>query len=124
MRSDRGAEALLALERAPRSLDPEPGDTPSYFALLAHSVRVLRNGSYALLGADAARKALAAPQRQVQWTPVGAGASASDDLGYTYGSYAQLNGATREAEGYYVHVWQRDETGAWRIALEVWLPPE
>jgi ketosteroid isomerase-like protein len=124
MRSDRGKEALLALERDPRSLDPEPGEAPSYFPLLAHSVRVLREGSYALLGADDARKALSAPQRRLQWTPVGGGASASDDLGYTYGSYARLNGATREAEGYYVHVWQRDEAGVWRIALEVVLPLE
>lgn len=121
---DRGKEALLALEREPRSLDPEPVDARSYFELLASSVRVLRDGSYAVLEADAARKTLAAPMRRVQWTPSGAGMAASDDLGYTYGRYERKHGGADEAAGYYVHLWQRDEKGAWRIAVDVWLPPE
>jgi ketosteroid isomerase-like protein len=121
---ERGKDALLALEREPRSLDPEPTDPASYFDLLASSVRVLRDGSYAVLGADAARKALAAPMRRVQWTPSGTGIAASDDFGYTYGRYERWNGGADESSGYYVHVWQRDETGAWRITVDVWLPPE
>lgn len=119
-----GKDALLALEREPRSLDLEPTDAASYFELLAGSVRILREGSYAVRGADAARKTLAAPKRQVQWTPIGAATAASDDLGYTYGSYVRMNGAAQEAVGYYVHLWQRDEAGAWRIAVDVLLPPE
>jgi ketosteroid isomerase-like protein len=124
VRSDRGKEALLALERSARSLDPDPADAPSYFELLANSVRVLRDGSYALHGADAARNAFAATDRRLFWTPAGAGASASDDLGYTYGRYARFIGSAEEATGYYIHVWQRDDAGAWRIAVEVLLPPE
>ena len=122
--SNRGKEALLALEREARNLEPDPADAPSYFELLANSVRVLRDGSYALLGADAARKAFAATGRRVFWTPAGAGASASDDLGFTYGRYARFVGSAEEASGYYVHVWQRDDAGAWRITVEVLLPPE
>jgi len=120
---NRGKDALLALEREAWSLDPDPGDAPSYFELMANAVRVLREGSYALIGADAARKALAATGRRVYWTPAGAGASASDDLGYTYGRYARFVGTAEEAAGYYVHVWQRDSAGAWRITVEVLLPP-
>jgi ketosteroid isomerase-like protein len=120
----RGKDALLALERDPRSLDPEPADVPSYFELLASSVRVLREGSFAVRGVDAARKTLAAPMRRVQWIPAGAATAASDDLGYTYGGYVRMRGDAQEAAGYYVHVWQRDETGAWRIVAEVLLPPE
>ena len=115
---------MLALEQTGRSLDPDPGDGPSYFELLAGSVRILRDGSFALVGADAARKALAATGRRVVWTPAGADASASDDLGYTYGRYVRFVGSTEEASGYYVHVWQRDAAGAWRIVAEVQLPPE
>jgi hypothetical protein len=122
-RGNRGKDALLALEREARSLDPDPADAPSYFELLANSVRILREGSYALIGADAARRALAATGRRVFWTPVGAGASAGDDFGYTYGRYARFIGSAEEATGYYIHVWQRDSTGAWRIAAEVQLPP-
>jgi hypothetical protein len=119
-----GKEALLALERSGRSLDPDPADGPSYFELLATSVRILREGSFALVGADAARKALSATGRRVVWTPAGAGASASDDFGYTYGRYARFIGSAEEASGYYVHVWQREANGAWRITAEAQLPPD
>jgi uncharacterized protein DUF4440 len=122
-RSDRGKEALLALERESRSLDPDPAGAPSYFELLADSVRVLREDSYALIGADAARNTLGATGRRVFWTPAGAGVSASDDFGYTYGRYARFVGTSEEATGYYIHVWQRDSAGVWRISAEVLLPP-
>jgi ketosteroid isomerase-like protein len=124
MQGGRGEDALFALEGEPQSFDPEPVDAPSYFELLAGSVRLLREGSYAVLGADAVRKTLAAPGRQVQWTPSAGGAAASDDFGYTYGRYARMHGAAEEAVGYYVHVWQRDDAGEWRIAVEVLLPAE
>ncbi|HTS22423.1 MAG TPA: hypothetical protein VMN79_11520 [Casimicrobiaceae bacterium] len=120
----RGADELLALEREARSLDPDPAAAASYFELLADSARILREGSYALIGADAARKALAASGRRVVWLPSGVGASSSDDLGFTYGRYQRSVGGAEEAAGYYVHVWQRDRNGAWRIAAEVQLPPD
>ena len=123
LRGNLGKYALLALEREARSLDPDPADSPSYFELLANSVRILREDRYALIGADAARRTLAATGRRVFWTPVGAGASASDDFGYTYGRFARFIGSAEEATGYYIHVWQRDSTGSWRIAAEVELPP-
>ena len=81
-------------------------------------------GEMRSLGADDARKALAATGRRVFWTPAGAGASGSDDLGFTYGRYVRFVGSAEEASGYYVHVWQRDDAGAWRITVEVLLPPE
>ncbi|HEX8011946.1 MAG TPA: nuclear transport factor 2 family protein [Casimicrobiaceae bacterium] len=120
---NRGKDALLALEREAWSLDPNPEGAVSYFELLANSVRILREDSYALIGADAATRRLAATGRRLRWTPAGAGASASDDLGFTYGRYARFVGGAEEANGYYIHVWQRDDTGAWRIAAEVLLPP-
>lgn len=119
----RGVEALLALEHEPQSLDPEPAGVPSHFELLSPSVRLLRDESYAVLGADAVRKALAAPGRSVRWMPSGSGAAASDDLGYTYGRYERRDGS-EEAVGYYVHVWQRDDAGGWRITAEVLLSAE
>jgi len=91
--------------------------------VLAGSVCLLRDGRYAVLGADAVRKALAAPGQRVEWLPAGGGVAASDDLGYTYGRYARRKGTTEEATGYYVHVWQRESGGEWRIAAEVLLPP-
>ena len=121
--TDRGKAALVALDSVARSLDPEPGNAPSYFALLSGSVCLLRDGRYAVLGADAVRKALAAPGQRVVWTAAGGDAAASDDLGYTYGRYARMSGTTEEAAGYYVHVWQRDRAGDWRLAAEVLLPP-
>jgi ketosteroid isomerase-like protein len=123
---DRGGkDALLAIEREGRSLDPDPATAgmASYFDILDNSVRILREGSYALVGADAARKALAATGRRIFWTPAAAAVSAGNDFGYTYGRYARFVGASEEATGYYLHVWQRDSAGAWRITADVQLPP-
>ena len=120
----RGTEALLALERGARSLDPDPAEAASYFELLANSARIFREGSYAIVGADGARRALAATGRRVVWTPAGGAASASDDLGYTYGRFVRFIGSSEEGSGYYVHVWQRDESGTWRIVADVQLPPD
>jgi len=119
-----GADALLAIEREGRSLDPDPSaaGVPSYFELLDNSVRLLREGSYALVGADAVRKALAVTGRRIFWTPAAAVVSAGNDFGYTYGRYARFVGTSEEATGYYLHVWQRDSAGAWRITAEVQLP--
>src|SRR5207248_2496422 len=83
----------LALERGARSLDPDPEEA-SYFELLSNSARIFREGSYAIVGADAARKALAATGRRVIWTPAGGAASASDDLGYTYGRFVRFIGSS------------------------------
>jgi ketosteroid isomerase-like protein len=121
-----GTDALRAIEREARSLDPDPAaaGAASYFDLLDNSVRILREGSYVLLGADAARKALAARGRRILWTQAGVGVSAGNDFGYSYGRYTRLAGASEEAAGYYVHVWQRNRAGEWRITAEVQLPPE
>ena len=124
LRPDRGKAGLLAIEREPRSLDPDAAGAASYFDLLASSVRLLRDDSFAVLGADAVRRTLAAPGRGVRWEALGGSAAESDDLGYTYGRYLRSRGAAEEARGYYVHVWQRDRSGAWRIAAEVLLPAE
>src|SRR5438477_1768267 len=119
-----GKEALLALERGARSLEPDPAEQASYFELLSNSARIFREGGYAIVGADAARKALAATGRRVVWTPTGGAASASDDLGYTYGRFVRFIGSSEEASGYYVHLWQRDASEAWRIVADVQLPPD
>jgi ketosteroid isomerase-like protein len=45
----------------------------------------------------------------------------SNDLGYTYGSYA-LQGASSSEKGYYTHVWKRNPKGKWELTAEIRSP--
>ena len=49
--------------------------------------------------------------------------SQAGDLGYTYGTYTVPALASAPARaGHYVHIWERDTTRTWKLALEVVLP--
>ncbi len=60
--------------------------------------------------------ALAALPATLQYWPMGAGLSASGDIGYSYGLSAPAPGASADAA--YVHIWCR-ETPGWRLALQL-----
>ncbi len=68
--------------------------------------------------ADAATReaALAVLPAALQYWPMGAGAAASGDLGYSYGLSAPAAGAS--ADTAYVHVWCHRPDG-WRLALQL-----
>jgi ketosteroid isomerase-like protein len=55
-----------------------------------------------------------------------AAVSESDDLGYAYGSYANLERGRSIENGYFCHVWKRNELGLWKLAAEILspVPPE
>ena len=62
----------------------------------------------------------------LEWEPEHASISASGDLGYTYGRYA-MHGKTEDGtdlvrEGRYVSIWQKDDDGSWKVALDTGVP--
>ncbi len=92
--------------------------------LRAHAlddIRVYRPGSFPFVGKaalDAAARADAAPV--TMWQPTVARMSTAGDFGYTTGLIppsAQTTGPARPR--YYVRVWKRQASGAWKIALDL-----
>jgi ketosteroid isomerase-like protein len=57
------------------------------------------------------------------WTPVGAGISASGDLGYTYGTYEfhskDKDGKPTVDYGNYTSIWKKQKDGSWKVVLDM-----
>jgi ketosteroid isomerase-like protein len=83
-------------------------------------VRIYREGMLPMVGAAAARAALAKRGRRVELAPGQHGMSASRDLGYSYGLlFARASAGARPDTVSYLHVWRRTAEGAWKLALDV-----
>ena len=54
------------------------------------------------------------------WTTLGHGLANSFDLAYTYGLVeAKAKGAAHPDTSSFVHVWRKDVTGKWKLALDI-----
>jgi hypothetical protein len=90
-------------------------------------VRLFRNDKQPFLGKTNAAAALVASPAVWTWEPAASDVSASDDLGYTYGTYkitANEPGKIIES-GNYFRIWKR-ENRAWKVLFDVTnpIPPE
>jgi ketosteroid isomerase-like protein len=86
----------------------------------ADDLRFYRDGREPSLGKDAAISAIGDGRRDRTWTSHGNGVAKSWDLGYSYGIVVER--ASQKAPpdtSSYVHLWRKDATGRWRLALHV-----
>ena len=83
----------------------------------------MRNDEPVLVGNALSRYLSTRPAGRVAWTPLAGAVAGSDDLAYTYGRSRESIGAAAPVDGYYVHVWQRDMGGDWKLIAAVSLPP-
>lgn len=86
----------------------------------AEDIRVLREGSQPWIGA-AARESVAAREPSVRMMSNAQFMSRASDMGYTYGTYVVPRGASDDS-AHYMHIWERDATRTWKLALEIVLP--
>jgi ketosteroid isomerase-like protein len=101
-----------ALTNAARS-----GQADAYRGHLAESARFHRAEQMPVVGVDAILLWLQKQPAYASGSSRFADASASGDLGYTYGRYALRD--NRGSAGFYVRVWTRGRDGVWRVALDV-----
>ncbi len=120
-RTDR-RDALFALERGPRAFGDVPSGELAWRDLVTPATRLLRNDEPVLVGDALSRFLAKRPAGRVAWTPLAGAIAASDDLAYTYGTSRESIGTAAPADGYYVHVWQRDAKGDWKLIAAVSLP--
>ncbi|MDI1241713.1 MAG: nuclear transport factor 2 family protein [bacterium] len=90
------------------------GPVKAYGALLDSEFRIHRAGVMPITD----RKDLAAVVRPSKFEFIGGKIASSNDLAFTYGKYATVNVPDAET-GYYVHVWQRNESGEWKLVADI-----
>ena len=117
------AEALLPAPRvravaggasaSPAPIEREraqPWSIDTLVTTLADDSRFYRAGP-PVHGRAAIRAAVSA-MHPMTLEPAGGDIATSGDVAYTYGAWR-----SRDAKGHYVHLWTRDDQGAWKIAL-------
>ncbi len=87
--------------------------------LVTDETIVFRHGHDPLMGQAGIRSYFASRSERVTCQPASDVVSASDDLGYTYGTYA-TDGASKEG-GYYLRVWKR-RASAWSLVIDLIFP--
>lgn len=87
----------------------------------AEDVIVLREGAQRASGLQAARDSIGAREQRVAMVSNAQSVTGSGDLGYTYGTFVSGR-ATAPDSAWYVHVWRRGPTPAWKLAFQVVMP--
>jgi ketosteroid isomerase-like protein len=111
---------LLAADRALLQAEAARGVSQALPAAMTEAAHLHRNDLFPIVGRREISAYLKGKALTMTGTPIKADASASGDLGYTYGSYEQRAGAQVE-KGYYVRVWKRSGN-KWRVALDTTNP--
>jgi ketosteroid isomerase-like protein len=114
-------EALKELDRAFSKAVADQGAVKAYAATSSPAIRLYRNGSMPIVG-KAAVEAMQATALGTSWQPAHARVSASGDFGYTTGMISMGAAPTPGSQGqpqYYVRVWRRDKSGAWKVELDI-----
>jgi len=121
------ATTLLARDREFSQSSVKRGARAAFAEYALREVRIYREGKFPIRGQDLAPAVLPDSSSAWTWEPAAGEVSASDDLGYTYGSYQISNapaGKFSEA-GNYFRIWKK-EKGAWKVLFDLTnpIPPE
>ena len=121
-------QKLRKEEAAFARLSAAEGTAGAYAACASERVRLYREGSFPASGLKSAQKLLAREASPSSWSAEGADLSASNDLGYTYGTGKLMVPApgdsadTKERLFSFMHIWHRDADHKWRVVLDVAIP--
>jgi len=120
---DRAAliRLLLGIDRDFSEKVRTDGAVSAYETMARRDVRLYRDGSMPVVGRGAVRELLAGSEPVLAAQPAAADIASSGDLGYTYGVAAPPNGSEGESVSY-LRIWRRDNSGQWKIALDLALP--
>lgn len=94
------------------------GLAKAYTARVNDAFRIHRRGMMPVLNKEGLKKFLESQSGKPAFKSIGGNISQSKDFAYTYGSF-QAAAADGVKEGYYIHVWRRDKSKKWRLALDV-----
>jgi ketosteroid isomerase-like protein len=107
---------LLAAESRFTETASSLGVHAAYENAAADIIRLCRDREPPLLGLDAIRQRFAGKMLKAEWSVSGSDVSTAGEFGYSYGRYEF---ADVTEKGYFVRVWKRDMTDAWRLVADV-----
>ena len=122
-RTQRETNTMMGAERSFTWYMSSKSAAKAYRDQAAADLRFYRNGRQPSLGPDAAIAAVGEKKRERTWTSRGNAVAKSWDLGYSYGIVVER--ASKKAPpdtSSYVHLWRKDDTGHWKMALDVETP--
>jgi ketosteroid isomerase-like protein len=114
-------EALKEVDRAFAKAVADQGAVKAFAATASPHIRMYRAGSLPIVG-KAAVEAMQATALGSSWQPAHARVAASGDFGYTTGMISMGAAPTPGSQGqpqYYVRVWRKDKSGAWKVELDI-----
>jgi ketosteroid isomerase-like protein len=94
--------------------------TAAVLEFAADEIRVYRDGHFPSVGKEAAHDSLTESTGNI-FEMIGGEVSSYADLAYTYGKYSTVRDKGTE-EGHYLHIWQTDKAGVWKLVLD-WQQP-
>lgn len=124
-RSSRGPlaarNALWKADAAYARVTAAQGHAVAFAAVATEDARLLRQGTFPVIGREAARDTLAAHPGTKQLMSTAQFIADSGDLGYTYGTLIARSAAGADSS-YYLHIWQREGVRPWQLAFELVKP--
>lgn len=91
----------------------------AYHSVLEKQFRIHRKGMMPIID----RNGITGPViRQTKFDFIDGKIASSNDLAFTYGRYTTVNEPNGPESGYYIHVWRRNETGKWKLVVDVQNP--
>jgi ketosteroid isomerase-like protein len=111
---------LMSVDRAFNAMAQKEGLGKAFPAYAADSAVIMRQGNLMpVVGLAAiAEEYSKLAGLQLSWEPVKAEIAASQDLGYTYGSYKVRTGDAIRGHGVYVTIWKRQPDGSWKYVFD------
>ena len=120
---DRGKGTLESLQKAQSDFvaTAKLDFTKAFRQFSGEEVRLYRNGSFPTIGKKDATELLGTEQAGLVMEVTKTDMSSSADLAYAYGSCSDTR-KQPAAPGYFLQVWQTDNSGAWKLVLD-WQQP-
>lgn len=121
-----GKQELEKSIREYLSLADSKGVVTAYEDHLAKECRLHLEGHHPFVGPEIIMAFVAGKEITRTGKLLFTAVSRADDLGYAYGNYTILERGRTIENGYFGHVWKRNEHGRWKLVAEILspIPPE
>jgi ketosteroid isomerase-like protein len=126
--ADKSAEAIKEINEAEKSfakMSAEKGIAEAFWYYADDNATIRRENDTLIHGKDQIRQYYSASfykTAKVDWSPDFTSASASGDMGYTYGKYiwqsTDSTGNISEYKGIFHTVWKKQSDGSWKYVWD------